>query len=82
MAAIEKWGEATTDVKRAELHADSWSALSALRDDVPAFEASIAAHDLAGAEAFADKVYEVLRKDHAGFAASQRLAIAASDDKD
>ena len=81
MAAIEKWGEATTDVKRAELHADSWSALSALRDDVPAFEASIAAHDLAGAEAFADKVYEVLRKDHAGFAASQRLAIAASDDK-
>lgn len=82
MAAIEKWGEATTDGKRAELHADSWSALSALRDDVPAFEASIAVNDLSGAQAFADRVFEVLRIDHAGFAASQRQAISAGGDKD
>ncbi len=82
MAAIEKWGEATTDGKRAELHAGSWSALSALRDDIPAFEASIAAHDLPGAEAFADRVFEVLRTDHAGFAASQGQAVSTVGDKD
>lgn len=78
MAAIEKWGEATTDGKRAELHDQSWSALSALRDDIPAFESAIEAHDLQGAEAFAERVFEVLRSDHAGFAASQGQSVAGA----
>lgn len=71
MAAIEKWGEATTDDRRAELHKRTWSELSALRDDIPAFNEAVDAHDLAGAEAFAERVFTVLRSDHAGFAASQ-----------
>lgn len=73
-AAFEKWGEATADDKRAELHDASWSALSALRDDVPVFKAALDAHDLDAAMAFADRVFQVLRDDHAGFAAAQREA--------
>lgn len=70
-AAVEKWGEATADGKRAELHAKTWSTLNALRDDLPAFETAIEANDLEGALAFADRVFEVLRSDHAGFASVQ-----------
>ena len=78
MAAIEKWGEATTDGERAELHERSWSSLSALRDDIPVFQAAIDAHDLAGAEAYAERVFAVLRSDHAGFAASQGQSVAGA----
>ncbi|MDW3222509.1 MAG: hypothetical protein R8G34_06405 [Paracoccaceae bacterium] len=67
-AAVEKWGEATADGKRAELHHASWSALNALRDDLPGFQAAVDANDLETATAFADRVFQVLRDDHAGFA--------------
>lgn len=70
-AAIEKWGEATADGKRADLHNASWSALNALRDDVPKFQAAVDSNDLDNAMAFADRVFQVLRNDHAGFASAQ-----------
>jgi hypothetical protein len=70
-AAVEKWGEATADGKRTELHQSSWSALNALRDDVPGFQAAVDANDLDTAMAFADRVFQVLRDDHTGFAAAQ-----------
>lgn len=70
-AAVEKWGEATADGKRTELHTASWSALSALRDDLPAFQAAVAVNDLDAAMAFADRAFQVLRDDHAGFARAQ-----------
>ncbi|MDU9004521.1 hypothetical protein [Sedimentitalea todarodis] len=67
-AAVEKWGEATADSKRAELHDASWSALNTLRDDVPAFQAAVAENDLDAALGFTDRVFAVLRDDHSGFA--------------
>ncbi|MEM7543975.1 MAG: hypothetical protein AAF367_00420 [Pseudomonadota bacterium] len=68
-AAAEKWGEASADGERADLHKTTWSALSALRDDLPGFNAAIEARDLSAAEDFADRVFAVLRRDHEGFAA-------------
>ena len=73
-AAVEKWGEATAAGKRATLHEDSWSALNALRDDAPAFKGAIEAQDLSGAMKFADRVLDILRKDHEGFATIQGKA--------
>jgi len=78
VAAVESWGKAAADAKRAELHAGSWSALSALLDDLPAFEAAVQANDLGAATAFAERVFEVLRRDHAGFAAVQGEAVVAA----
>lgn len=68
-AAVEKLGEANADGKRAALHGESWAALNALRDDVPAFRAAVEAQDLEGTMDFADRVFDTLRNDHAGFAA-------------
>lgn len=81
-AAAEKWGEASADGERADLHKATWSALSALRDDLPAFQAAIDAHDLISAEEFADRVFVALRQDHEGFAAVQGEAssVHAADE--
>jgi len=70
-AAVEKWGEATADGKRAELHQASWSALSVLRDDIPAFQSAVASNDLGTAMGYADRVFQVLRDDQSGFASAQ-----------
>ena len=69
IAAVKSWGEATADAQRAELHAATWSSLNQIRRDVAAFRAAVEAHDLDASLAYADKVFAVLRQDHAGFAA-------------
>ena len=73
-AAVERWGEATAAGKRATLHENSLSALSALRDEAPAFNIAIDAHDLGGAMRFADRAFDILRKDHEGFSTIQGKA--------
>lgn len=76
-AAVEKWGEATADSKRAALHGETWTALNALRDDVPGFEAAVLAQDFDSAMIFANRVFAVLREDHTGFASAMGEGDAA-----
>lgn len=71
VTAVESWGQATADDKRAKLHGGSWTALNALHDDVPAFQTALAERDLEVALGFADRVFEVLRHDHESFASVQ-----------
>lgn len=70
VSAVQSLGRERADARRAKLHERSWRALTALLERTPEFRASVAAADLEGALAYAEAVFDVLRRDHAGFAAA------------
>ena len=67
-AAVQSWTEATAEAKREQLHAATEMELVNVMADANDFSGAISTNDLAGALAFAERVFEVLRKDHQAFA--------------
>lgn len=72
---LQSWNEAIVGTGRVALHNTSWSHLNKLRGEMGIFDAAIAANDLPAALAFAKRVFEVLRADHAGFAQLQNRTL-------
>lgn len=69
ISALKSWGESSGDQGRGKLHQGTWEALNAVAGDRETFDTAIAANDLPGALAYAERVFTVLRTDHEGFAA-------------
>lgn len=67
VSALSTWSNATRDAARARLHDANRAALSTVLADQREFDAAIAANDLAGALAYAERVFAVLRADHSEF---------------
>ena len=79
IAALKSWSEATLDRERAALHEKSRAALNDILGDQKTFDQAIDASDLAAASAYAERVFEVLRADHQGFAEGRKAAGAAAE---
>jgi hypothetical protein len=69
ISALKSWSESSGDQGRAKLHHGTWEGLNALSGERDTFDAAVAANDLPGALAYAERVFTVLRSDHEGFAA-------------
>lgn len=68
VSAINSWAAASADDARADLHNHSLTLLRDVSASETVFKKAIEDHDLPGALAYADRVFEVLRADHRGFA--------------
>ena len=69
LSALKSWEEVGADQDRRKSHAATWNNPSALRVKRQNFTDAIAANDLDKAKVCAAQVMDVLRVDHAAFAA-------------
>ncbi len=76
--ALRAWSQSADDGTRGDLHRASWVALNLLYGERAEFEQAVAQHDLAGASRYADRVFDILRQDHLGFATIRHRAAQVS----
>lgn len=67
ISALNLWSEATRNAARARLHEDNRKALTDVLAEQTEFDAAVASNDLPAALAYAERVFDVLRADHAEF---------------
>lgn len=67
-SAVQSWTEAAAEEKREQLHAKTATQLVEVMAESDQLHDAVEANDLDGALAYAERVFDVLRQDHKGFA--------------
>lgn len=72
VAALKATSDASAAAIRAELHRETWDKLNTVKGDLNTFDDAVSQNDLGAVQAFAERVFEPLRADHTGFAATRK----------
>jgi len=75
-AAVTSWEAMSGDMERARASTTAWFALTEVSGARGTFEAALTAQDLLAAEAYLERVADILRADHAAFEALRKAAKA------
>lgn len=75
-AAVSSWESLSGDMERARASTAAWFALTEVSSARGSFDAAIANQDLPGAEAYLQRVADILKADHAAFEALRKATKA------